>query len=255
MSGAEIPARLSPSCLVEASLIPPGVPTGALRAPSSNALSFVFQSFIDELAHAAGQDPLDFQLALMGEPRMVGTDFDTGRAIGVLRAATDMADWRKRPAPGARTAAGRTGRGLAFYFSHRGYFAEVVQATVADSGEVKVDKVWVAGDVGSQIVNPSMAVNQVQGAVLDGLAQALGQEITFRNGRAEQANFDGFQLMRMPQSCPVEVRFVHTDHPPTGLGEPALPPALPALCNAIFSATGHRLRHLPIDPAQLKAQA
>ena len=249
MSGAETPARLVPNCLIEASLIPAGLPTGALRAPSSNALSFVFQSFLDELAHAAGQDPLDFQLALMGAPRKVGTDFDTGRAIAVLEAVAEMADWRHRP---TRTTGGRTGKGLAFYFSHRGYFAEVVQATVADTGEVRVDKVWVAGDVGSQIVNPSMARNQVQGAVLDGLAQALGQAITFRNGRAEQSNFDGFQLMRMPQSCPVEVRFILSDHPPTGLGEPALPPAPPALCNAIFAATGHRLRHLPIDTGLLK---
>jgi isoquinoline 1-oxidoreductase beta subunit len=250
MSGAETPARLVPHCLIEASLIPAALPTGALRAPSSNGLSFVFQSFLDELAHAAGQDPLAFQLALMGEPRMIGTDFDTGRAIAVLKTVAKMADWGHPPGtrPGQRT-----GKGLAFYFSHRGYFAEVVQASVAAGGEITVDKVWVAGDVGSQIVNPSMARNQVQGAVLDGLAQALGQEITFRNGRAEQSNFDGFQLLRMPQSCPVEVEFVLSDHPPTGLGEPALPPAPPALCNALFAATGHRVRRLPIDTAALKA--
>ena len=250
MSGSETPARLVPHCLIEASLIPAGLPTGALRAPSSNGLSFVFQSFLDELAHAAGQDPLAFQLALMGEPRMIGTDFDTGRAIAVLKTVAKMADWGHPPGtrPGQRT-----GKGLAFYFSHRGYFAEVVQASVAEGGEITVDKVWVAGDVGSQIVNPSMARNQVQGAVLDGLAQALGQEITFRNGRAEQSNFDGFPLLRMPQSCPVEVEFVLSDHPPTGLGEPALPPAPPALCNALFAATGHRVRRLPIDTAALKA--
>ena len=250
MSGSETPARLVPHCLIEASLIPAGLPTGALRAPSSNGLSFVFQSFLDELAHAAGQDPLAFQLALMGEPRMIGTDFDTGRAIAVLKTVAKMADWGHPPGtrPGQRT-----GKGLAFYFSHRGYFAEVVQASVAAGGEITLDKVWVAGDVGSQIVNPSMARNQVQGAVLDGLAQALGQEITFRNGRAEQSNFDGFQLLRMPQSCPVEVEFVLSDHPPTGLGEPALPPAPPALCNALFAATGHRVRRLPIDTAALKA--
>jgi isoquinoline 1-oxidoreductase beta subunit len=249
MSGSETPARLVPHCLIEASLIPADLPTGALRAPSSNGLSFVFQSFIDELAHAGGQDPLAFQLALMGEPRMIGTDFDTGRAIAVLKTVAKMADWGHPP---AARAGSRAAKGLAFYFSHRGYFAEVVQASVTAGGDVAVDKVWVAGDVGSQIVNPSMARNQVQGAVLDGLAQALGQQITFRNGRAEQSNFDGFELLRMPQSCPVEVQFVLSDHPPTGLGEPALPPAPPALCNALFAATGYRVRHLPIDTASLK---
>ena len=250
MSGSETPARLVPNCLIEASLIPAALPTGALRAPQSNALSFVFQSFLDELAHAAGKDPLDFQLSLFGEPRMVGTDFDTGRAIAVLKAVAKMADWGR---PTAARPGLRTGKGLAFYYSHRGYFAEVVQASVTAGGEITVDKVWVAGDVGSQIVNPSMARNQVQGAVLDGLAQALGQEITFRDGRAEQSNFDGFPLLRMPQSCPVEVQFVLSDHPPTGLGEPALPPAPPALCNALFAATGHRVRRLPIDTSTLKA--
>ena len=250
MSGSETPARLVPHCLIEASLMPAAMPTGALRAPSSNGLSFVFQSFLDELAHAAGQDPLAFQLALMGAPRMVGTDFDTGRATAVLKAVAKMADWGHTPTPRPGQ---RTGKGLAFYYSHRGYFAEVVQVSVAAQGDITLDKVWVAGDVGAQIVNPSMARNQVQGAVLDGLAQALGQEITFRDGRAEQSNFDGFHLMRMPQSCPVEVMFVLSDHPPTGLGEPALPPAPPALCNALFAATGHRIRHLPIDTTALKA--
>ena len=128
----------------------------------------------------------------------------------------------------------------------------MVQASVASSGEVALDHVWVVGDVGSQIINPSGAVNQVQGAALDGLGAALGQAITIDRGRVVQANFDTVRPLRMNQAPPVEVEFLTTPHQPTGLGEPALPPVIPALCNAIFAATGKRVRTLPIDPEVLK---
>ena len=129
----------------------------------------------------------------------------------------------------------------------------MVQATVAASGDVKLDHVWIVGDVGSQIVNPSGAENQAQGAALDGLGAALGQAITIDRGRVVQGNFDSVKPLRMDQAPPVDVHFVTTDHQPTGLGEPALPPVIPALCNAIFAATGKRIRRLPIEVKELKA--
>ncbi len=258
MRPSEFPAGLVDNLDYGLSTMPLGVPTGPLRAPGSNAFGFVFQSFIDELAHAAGRDPVEFRLALLGPPRVLADPggeklraFDTGRMRAVLELVADKANWARR-APPARGGSG-TGMGVAFYFSHFGYFAEIVQVTVAAAGTVKLDKVWVAADVGSQIINPINAMNQVQGAALDGLGAALGQAVTIEHGRVVQANFDTVLPLRIDAAPPVEVHFLTTPNPPTGLGEPALPPAIPALANAIFAATGKRLRKLPIDPDVLKA--
>jgi isoquinoline 1-oxidoreductase beta subunit len=250
----EFPSRFVADMEFAASFIPTGVPTGPLRAPESNGLAFAFQSFLDELAHAAGRDPLQFRLDLLGEPRILDStddrygpqpDFDTGRMRGVLELVRDKSGWDAR-----RQLPSGTGMGTAFYYSHMGYFAEVVQVTVGADGAFKVDKVWIAADVGSQIINPIGAENQMQGAALDGIGQALAR-INIENGRTVQSNFHDFALLRINQAPPVEVHFRRTDNPPTGLGEPALPPVIPALCNAIFAACGQRLRRLPIEQGTL----
>jgi isoquinoline 1-oxidoreductase beta subunit len=250
----EFPARFVADMELAASFIPSNVPTGPLRAPESNGLAFAFQSFLDELAHAAGRDPLQFRLDLLGEPRILDStddrygpqpDFDTGRMRGVLELVREKSGWDAR-----RQLPAGTGMGTAFYYSHMGYFAEVVQVTVDANGTFKVDKVWVAADVGSAIINPLGAENQVQGAALDGIGQALAK-ITIENGRTVQSNFHDFALLRINQAPPVEVHFRRTANPPTGLGEPALPPVIPALCNAIHAACGKRVRRLPIEQGTL----
>ena len=246
MARNEFPQAFVPNFHLAASKMPLGIPTGALRAPTSNAISFVVQSFIDELATEAGKDPLQFRLDLLdAAPAGARTSFDAGRMKAVLELVRDKSGWGKANLPEG------TGQGVAFHFSHRGYFAEVIQATVSKEGELGVDKIWVAGDVGRQLVNPSNAVNQVQGAALDGLGQALDQEITFDGGRTNESNFHNFKLLRIDQAPPVEVHWVMTDNQPTGLGEPALPPVPPALCNAIFAVTGKRIRSLPISKHDL----
>ncbi len=241
----EFPAGFVPNFSLGASLMPLGVPTGAMRAPRSNALAFVYQSFIDELAHAAGADPLQFRLDLLAAAQGK-TGLDPERMKGVLEMVRDVSKWGKESLPRD------TAKGVAFHYSHRGHFAEVVQARVSRAGEVEVEKVWVAGDIGRHVINPLNAENNAQGAVMDGLSQALGQELTLTGGSIDQANFNRYPMLRHPQAPPVvEVHFRTTDNDPTGLGEPPLPPVIPALCNAIFTVTGKRVRSLPLSKHDL----
>ncbi|RVT40729.1 xanthine dehydrogenase family protein molybdopterin-binding subunit [Sphingobium algorifonticola] len=251
LGATELPAGLLPDILLEQSLLATNMPTGWLRAPGSNALAFAFQAFLDEVAEAGGKtlpDLLRELLSLKAEVPMGRGTFTSARAIAVIDKVCAMAGWK-----GGKGAKG-SGRGFAFYFSHAGYFAEIVDASVATDGSVTIDKVWVAGDVGSQIINPLNALHQVQGSVIEGIGQALsGQKIVQTGGAVDQGNFDDYPLLRMPDAPEMDVAFVTSEYPPTGLGEPALPPVIPALVNAIYAATGKRIRTLPITADMLTA--
>ena len=254
------PAGFVPSLEYAESLIQLDAPTGPMRNPGGNALAFAFESFLDELAHAGGRDPLALRLELYGPPRVLPPPpprfglkippFDTGRVRGVLELVAEKSGWAHR-----NTLPAGTGMGLAFYYSHFGYVAEVVKASVDRAGVPQVHKIWAAVDIGRQIINPAGAYNQAQGAILDGLGQALHQFITLRDGRVVQSNLNSYRLLRMREAPPVEVHFLRSDNDPTGLGEPALPPVLPALCNALFVAAGKRIRSLPIEPQTLRSTA
>jgi isoquinoline 1-oxidoreductase beta subunit len=247
VSGEEFPSGLVPNYGLYRTAMPLRLRTGWLRAPRSNALAWVGQSFLDELAVASGRDPLDLQLEVLNAPvvpKKPGEHFDEsfnpGRLKAVLELVAQKSNWRQR-----KTEKGH-GFGIAAYYCHLGYFAEVAEVNVDAQGRVTVQHVWAAGDVGSHIINPSGAENQCLGAIIEGLSH-MGQEITLAEGRVQQSNFHQHPMLRMRQVPKIEIFFRQTEYTPTGLGEPTLPPVIPAVTNAVFAATGKRIRALPIQ--------
>jgi isoquinoline 1-oxidoreductase beta subunit len=241
---AQLPYAI-PNMRMEFNGVNSSVPRAWWRSVENSFNGFAVESFVDELAAAAGQDPVQFRKSLLMKPAhwkaKSEDDPDPARLRGVLELAAEKADWSK-PLPKGR------GRGIAAFASFGSYFAEVAEVTVKGN-TFKIDRIVAAVDCG-QIVNPESVRSQTEGGIIYGLSAALKNEITIKNGAVEQTNFDGYDPLRINEAPPIEVHLVASKADPGGMGEPALPPAAPAVANAIFAASGQRLRKLPF---QLKA--
>jgi isoquinoline 1-oxidoreductase beta subunit len=241
----DFPARCVPNVRYEYTPVASVIPVGAWRATLHSANAFVVQSAVDELAHLAGRDPVEFRLAMLGAPRQLpyadhgGPVFDTGRLAGVIRLAADRAGWGT-PLPRGR------GRGIAAHFTFGSYAAHVAEVSLDSGGRVRVHRIVGAVDCGA-VVNASGAEAQVQGGVIDGVSSALYGRITVERGRVTQGNFNDYRLLRMAESPAIDVHFVRSAEPPSGLGEPPVSPVAPAIANALFALTGRRVRRLPLS--------
>lgn len=235
---------------------------GWLRSVANIYHAFAVHSFEDELAHAAGRDPLEYMLALLGPARIIDRKllpadypnmgaaydqypYDTGRLRHVAEKAAEMAGWGKRPKTKGE------GMGIAFHRSFLTYVASVVRVTVDDAGKVRIRQIDTALDAGT-IVNRDTVLNQFEGAAVFGASLALMGEITATNGVVDQSNFSDYPVCRIDDAPEkVNVHIVESTAPPAGVGEPGVPPIAPAICNAIFAATGKRIRELPISKTKL----
>jgi len=238
------PTDVLPNVRITQTLLRNRIPTGPMRAPRSNALAFTFQSFMHELALASGKDHPQFLLDTLGPSRLADPErpqsMHTGRAASVISAVAERAGWGRQMPQGRAL-------GLSFYFCHAGYVAQIADVEVSAAKEVRVHKIWSVADFGF-IHNRSAAESQLEGGMIDGLSQLFYGKITFTGGVVQQQNFHQYPLLRMPQSPPeLDAHFLEPDEfSPTGAGEPSMPPVLAAVTNAIFAATGERIRKLPL---------
>ena len=239
------PAGAVDNYLAEKKMSRTNISTGAWRAPRSHFTAGAEQAFIDEVAEAAEKDPIDFRLELfekaINNPVGKKYDYDAERYAGVLKLVKEKSNWR------AGTPA--VHRGVAAYYCHNSYVAEVMDVVV-ENNQPKVKKVWCAVDCGI-VINKEGATNMIQGGVIDGIGHAMYSELRFENGSSVHKNFDTYKLIRHNQApSEIEVFFVENEISPTGLGEPGLPPAAGALANALYKATGSRFYHQPFAKQQ-----
>ena len=213
------------------------ITTNAWRAPITNFLAFAEQSFLDEVAEAVGKDPVQFRLDLLERAKKnpVGEiHYDIDRMKGVIQLAAEKSGWGNKEG---------VSQGFSVYFSHRSYVAQVAEVRMKQGNPV-LEKIHAVTDCGI-VVNPTGADQQVRGGIVDGMGHAMFSNMTFKNGLPEQKNFDSYRLIRMKEVPEIETHFVDNGIDPTGLGEPALPPTGGAIANAIYKATGKRLRNQP----------
>jgi isoquinoline 1-oxidoreductase subunit beta len=234
------PAGAVDNYLAEDWTLNTNISTGAWRAPGSNFIAGAEQSFLDEVAEAAGKDPIEFRLALFDKAKKspVGkdNDYDADRYAGVLREVKEKSNWANPPA--------NVHRGVSAYFCHNSYVAQVVDMVV-ENGKPVVQKIHAAVDCGI-LVNPIAATNLCEGGMVDGMGHAMYSAMTFKNGTAEQSNFDKYRLIRMSEAPKaIDVHFVKSEGDPTGLGEPLNPPIIGAIANALYKATGKRVYDQP----------
>lgn len=213
------------------------ITTGAWRAPITNFLAFAEQSFLDEVAHAAGKDPIQFRLELLEKAKNKpagAIKYDIDRMVGVTKQAAEKSGWKTKKG---------VFQGFSVYFSHRSYVAQVCELAMK-SGKPQIKKIYAVADCG-EVVNLSGARQQVMGGIVDGMGHAMYSKLSFKDGVAEQKNFNSYRLIRMKEIPEIETHFVDNGIEPTGLGEPALPPTGGAIANAVFAATGKRIKNQP----------
>jgi len=243
----DFPAHAIANYRLEYSHVPQAAPHGWWRSVEYSNNTFVIQSFVDELAAAGGKDPVALRLELLGPLRRLpyyDGIYDTGRLRHVIQLAAEKASW-------GEALPQRRGRGIAAQFAFEAYIAQVAEVEVQPDGTVRVHRVVCAIDCGLP-VTPNLIEAQVEGGIAYGLSATLHGEITIERGRVQQSNFHDFPLLRLDQMPKVEVHIVPSNEPPAGAGEPPVPPIAAAVANAIFQATGKRVRRLPIRSADLK---